>query len=140
MSSDAAFYGAPAMTAYTASKWAVEGWAEALAHEVAQFGIRVALVEPGSYKTDIWDSSTRVIPDDSAYAARAEPVERFVDEKLIPAGRDPREVGEVIADACTAPRPKFRYPVGPDAKAMHAARGVVPHRVIAWGVRRVIGL
>jgi hypothetical protein len=67
-------------------------------------------------------------------------VQTFVDEKLIPSGRDPREVGEVIADACTAPKPRFRYPVGPDAKAMHAARGVLPHRTIAWGIRRMIGL
>jgi NAD(P)-dependent dehydrogenase (short-subunit alcohol dehydrogenase family) len=140
VSSDSAFYGAPAMSAYTASKWAVEGWAESIAHEVAPFGIDVSLVEPGSYKTDIWDSSPRVIPDDSAYAALAEPVQTFVDEKLIPSGRDPREVGEVIADACTSPKPRFRYPVGPDAKAMHAARGVLPHRTIAWGIRRMIGL
>lgn len=140
VSSDSAFYGAPAMSAYTSSKWAVEGWAESLAHEVASFGIHVSLVEPGSYKTDIWDSSPRVIPDDSAYAAMAEPVQRFVDEKLIPSGRDPKEVGEVIADACTSAKPRFRYPVGPDARAMHAARGLVPHRAIAWGIRRMIGL
>jgi NAD(P)-dependent dehydrogenase (short-subunit alcohol dehydrogenase family) len=62
VSSDSAFYGAPAMSAYTASKWAVEGWAESIAHEVAPFGIRVALVEPGAYRTDIWGSSPRVVP------------------------------------------------------------------------------
>jgi NAD(P)-dependent dehydrogenase (short-subunit alcohol dehydrogenase family) len=128
------------MSAYSASKWAVEGWAESIAHEVAQFGIHVSLVEPGSYKTDIWESSPRVIPDASAYAALAGPVQTFVDEKLIPSGRDPREVGEVIADACTSPKPRFRYPVGPDARAMNAARGVLPHRAIAWGIRRMIGL
>src|SRR5260221_11433980 len=47
VSSNSAFSGAPGMSAYTASKWAVEGWAESLAFEVSPFGIQVVLVEPG---------------------------------------------------------------------------------------------
>ena len=140
VSSNAAFLPAPGMSAYTASKWAVEGWAESLSHEVAPFGIHVVLVEPGSYKTAIWDTSPRLIPEDSAYKAMAEPLEKFVEGTVIRFARDPAEVGEVIAKALTVPRPRLRYPVGPDAHVFHAAQGIVPRRVLTSGLRRVLKL
>jgi NAD(P)-dependent dehydrogenase (short-subunit alcohol dehydrogenase family) len=140
VSSDSAFYGAPAMSIYTASKWAVEGWAESLAREVKPFGIHVSCIEPGSYRTDIWESSPRIAPDDSAYAGMREKVERFVDDVLIAKGRDPKEVAVAIAKALESTRPRFRYPVGPDATAMHAARGVVPQRALGFGIDRLTGV
>jgi NAD(P)-dependent dehydrogenase (short-subunit alcohol dehydrogenase family) len=140
VSSDSAFYGAPAMSAYTASKWAVEGWAESVAYELSLFGIDVICIEPGAYRTEIWDSSPRYIPPGSAYVALAEPIQRFVDEKLVPHARDPKEVGVAIAKALAAERPRFRYPVGPDAKAMFAAKGLVPRRVLTAGLRRYLGI
>lgn len=140
VSSDSAFYGTPATSAYCASKFAVEGWAESISHEVEPFGIKVILVEPGAYKTDIWDSAPRHIPDGSPYAAMAGPLQEFVDTKLVAHARDPKEVGEAIATALTVSKPKFRYPIGPDSRVMHAARGIVPHRAVVFGVRRLVGL
>ena len=52
---------------YCASKWALEGWAESLAYEVDPFGIDVVLIEPGPYRTEIWNSTKWVVPSDSAY-------------------------------------------------------------------------
>ncbi|MBS42066.1 MAG: short-chain dehydrogenase/reductase [Nocardioides sp.] len=49
----------PIWSAYHASKWAVEGWTQAMAQEVAQFGIRTTLVEPGGFDTD-WAGSSSV--------------------------------------------------------------------------------
>lgn len=140
VSSNSAFFGAPAMSIYTASKFAIEGWADSIAYEVAPFGIKVVCVEPGSYKTDIWDSSPRFIDDDSAYAMLREPVERYVDEQLAARARDPKEVGEVIVRALEARRPKFRYPVGPDAKATRVLSRIMPRSAMAFGVRKVLGL
>jgi NAD(P)-dependent dehydrogenase (short-subunit alcohol dehydrogenase family) len=48
VSSEAAFIGQPANAIYCASKWAIEGWAEATAYELEPFGIKVILIEPGS--------------------------------------------------------------------------------------------
>jgi short-subunit dehydrogenase len=58
--------GQPANSIYCASKWALEGWGESLAYEMVPFGIKVILVEPGPYRTEIWRSTPRVQPQDSA--------------------------------------------------------------------------
>lgn len=58
VSSLAGFYGAPATTAYSASKFALSGFSEALAAEVGVFGIRVLLVEPGSFRTNLVSNLT----------------------------------------------------------------------------------
>ena len=140
VTSAGAFFGTPGLSAYASSKWALEGWAESLALEVMPFGLDVICIEPGAYKTEIWDSSPREIPPDSAYADLVDSVERFVDERLIPGARDPQEVGEAIARALTASRPRFRYPVGPDAVVQHIARGKVPNRLVRFGLAKALGI
>ena len=69
VSSEAAFMGQPTNSIYCASKWAVEGWAEAIAYELEPFGIDVILVEPGPYRTEIWDSTPRIQPPCVPWAA-----------------------------------------------------------------------
>jgi NAD(P)-dependent dehydrogenase (short-subunit alcohol dehydrogenase family) len=140
VSSNGAFSGSPGLSAYNASKWAIEGWAESVAYEVEPFGIRVVLVEPGSYRTDIWDSSPRVIPDDSAYREMARTVEPMIERRVISRARDPQEVADTIARVLETPRPRLRYPVGPDAKVGLAVRGVVPFRAQKAVVTRVLGM
>lgn len=140
VSSNSAFDGAPGMSAYTASKWAVEGWAECLAYEVTKFGIHVVLIEPGSYATDIWDSSPRIMPADGPYAEMGAIVEPAVDKQVIRRARQPREVADAIVKALDAPKPKLRWPVGPDAKIGHAMHGLMPFRARKAIVERVLGL
>jgi NAD(P)-dependent dehydrogenase (short-subunit alcohol dehydrogenase family) len=140
VSSNSAYAGEPANAIYCASKWAIEGWAESLMYEITPFGIELALVEPGSYKTEIWGSSPRVLPDGSAYRAVMEHLEKAIEEKVIASARDPREVAQVIATALDAKRPRFRYPVGPDAWIGHIARGKVPSRAQRFAITRLLGL
>jgi NAD(P)-dependent dehydrogenase (short-subunit alcohol dehydrogenase family) len=140
ISSAGAFFGVPGLSAYTASKWAIEGWAESVAFELAPFGISVVCVEPGGYATSIWESSPRHTPQDGDYASLARSVIRFVDDTAVPAARDPREVGEVVARALEARHPRFRYAVGPDARVQHVLKGLVPNRLVRTGVSRLIGL
>jgi NAD(P)-dependent dehydrogenase (short-subunit alcohol dehydrogenase family) len=140
VSSASAFRGTPGQSHYVASKWAIEGWAESLSMEVRHFGIDVLCVEPGPYRTDIWDSSPRTMPEDSPYASMAKPLEEFFERRWMPRARDPQEVADAIADALDSTHPRFRYPVGPEAKMAAAARGKVPHRVFESLTSRVIGL
>jgi NAD(P)-dependent dehydrogenase (short-subunit alcohol dehydrogenase family) len=140
VSSNSAYAGEPANAIYVASKWAIEGWAESLAYEVSPFGIDVVLVEPGSYKTEIWGSSPRILPERSPYRALMQHLEKVIDEKVIANARDPREVAQVIARALGARRPRFRYPVGPDAWIGHVLRGKLPSRVQRFAITRLLGL
>jgi NAD(P)-dependent dehydrogenase (short-subunit alcohol dehydrogenase family) len=130
ISSDAAFIGQPTNSIYCASKWAVEGWAEAIAYELEPFGIDVILVEPGPYRTEIWDSTPRIQPPGSPYHAWVQHVLRAGDAHAARMARDPKEVALVIAHALEARRPRFRYPVGPLARLNHFLRGKIPSRLL----------
>ncbi len=140
VSSDSAFSGEPANSIYCASKWAVEGWAESLAFEVCPFGIDVILVEPGPYRTGIWDNSPRIKPPDSAYRPILDHLEKTVDEYVRKNARDPQEVAAVIAQALETAHPRFRYPVSADSWIRHILRGKIPSRVQRWAIRRWLGL
>jgi NAD(P)-dependent dehydrogenase (short-subunit alcohol dehydrogenase family) len=130
ISSEAAFAGQPANSPYSASKWAVEGWAEALAYEVEHFNIDIILIEPAAYRTNIWESSPRILPKESAYYPFLRHLEVAVDAHVAKAARDPVEVAKVVANALDAPRPRFRNSVGPTAKFMHFARGKLPSTLV----------
>jgi len=140
VSSEAAFMGQPANSIYCASKWALEGWAESLAYDLEPFGIKVILVEPGPYRTQIWRSTPWIVPPGSPYRERVQRVSRAADEHAARSARDPKEVAMVIARALEAKRPRFRYPVGPFARINHFLRGKVPSRLIRRGVSRYLGL
>ncbi len=140
VSSNSAYAGEPANSIYVASKWAVEGWAESLAYEVAPFGIDVVLIEPGPYRTEIWGTTPRILPEGTAYRPYLEQLERAVDEHVRRDARDPQEVAVAIAGALEARRPRFRYPVSPQARIGLLARGVVPARLQRLLITRLLGL
>ncbi len=113
----------PNQIAYSASKWALECLGEALAHEVFRFGVRVVNIEPGVIMTNIFENSaeqTRYVKT-SPY----QPIMRR-NGKVFAAGFKravaPNLVAEVILEAITTQDYKLRWPVGPDAEGMMAAR------------------
>ncbi|MEO8602139.1 MAG: SDR family NAD(P)-dependent oxidoreductase [bacterium] len=140
VSSNSAYAGEPANSIYVASKWAVEGWAESIAFELGPFGIDVVLVEPGAYRTEIWDSSPRILPAGSPYWTWLKTFERTVDERVVAQARDPQEVARTIATALDARRPRFRYPVGPDAWLGFILRGILPARLRRAAITRYLSL
>jgi NAD(P)-dependent dehydrogenase (short-subunit alcohol dehydrogenase family) len=110
----------PFLGAYAMSKFALEAFADALRLEVAPWGMHVAIVEPGTIATAIWTKRQRGLedyPPEAAdlYGAR---VERF--RKLAAArsanGVPVEEVAKAVEHALTAPKPRTRYVVGPDAR------------------------
>ncbi len=140
VSSNSAYAGEPANSIYVASKWAIEGWAESLAFELEPFGLEVVLIEPGPYRTDIWSSSPRILPEGSPYTAWLRRLEAAIDARVVASARDPREVAVTIAAALDARRPKFRYPVSPQAWAGLVLRGKLPTRWQRRLVQRLLGL
>ena len=140
LSSDAAFLGQPANSIYCASKWAIEGWAEAMTHELAPFGIEVVLIEPGPYVTEIWQSSPRIAPEGSAYRQWVQYVFRAGEAHLRSRGGDARVVAREIANILEARRPPFRTPVGRIAKIAHFLHGKVPSSAMRRITARYLGL
>jgi NAD(P)-dependent dehydrogenase (short-subunit alcohol dehydrogenase family) len=139
VSSNAANLPHPMFSTYAASKWAVEGWCEALAVEVAPFGIDVTVVQPGNYRTSFGDNVVPVAATDSVYGdflARAAPQL----ERVGRYGRDPREVGRAMADLLEDPRPPFRLRLGPDDRIAAVAKALLPYRARAWAIRRITGI
>ena len=104
---------------YSASKHAVEALSDALYYELHPFGVRVVLIEPGGFETEIQNNvrPARRFTEGSAYL---ESESRFAkaSEKLPGAGEsaDAQIVANVIVDAAKAEDPKRRYLVGQDAE------------------------
>jgi NAD(P)-dependent dehydrogenase (short-subunit alcohol dehydrogenase family) len=140
VSSDSAFAGEPANAIYCASKWAIEGWAEAIAYELAPFGISVVLVEPGPYRTNIWENSPRLTPAESPYLPWLEHLFKAAEIHVTNTARDPQEVGRAIAKVLEARRPRFRYPVGSVSRTGYYLRGKMPSTVYRRIVTRYLGL
>lgn len=140
VSSNSAYAGEPANSIYVASKWAIEGWAESLAFEVAPFGLDVVLIEPGPYRTEIWNSSPRILPPGSAYEPYLRRLEQVIDQHVQKDARDPHEVAVAIATALESTKPRFRYPVSPQARIGHFLRGKIPTTLHRKLLTRLLGL
>jgi NAD(P)-dependent dehydrogenase (short-subunit alcohol dehydrogenase family) len=99
--------GAIAQAPYTASKWAFEGVSEQLALEVAPFGVRVAIIEPGVTKSAIFAKNVDV-PTTDAYEVQYRRMFQMY-AAGIPQATDPMEVAELVHHAYTTDDPRLRY-------------------------------
>lgn len=129
--------GLPGVSSYAATKHAVEGFSESLRFEVEPFGVRVALVEPGSFRTPIFGDNQRrasLADMDGPYAKLNRMLERVAAEVTSKAPA-PDVVGTAIARLLAASSPPFRTIVGHDARALVALRQLVPDRLFGAGVR-----
>jgi NAD(P)-dependent dehydrogenase (short-subunit alcohol dehydrogenase family) len=102
-------FGAIAQAPYVASKWALEGLSEELAFELAPFGIRVAIVEPGVTKSAIFAKNVDVPNSTGAYDTHYRRMFDFYAVGIANA-TDPFEVAAVVYEAVTTDTPKLRYP------------------------------
>ena len=110
-----------AQSPYVASKWALEGVSEGLAQELAPFGIRVAIIEPGVTKSSIFAKNIDAPDSSGAYETHYRRMFQFYAAGMANA-TDAAEVGRVIEHAITTDQPKLRYPVswgGAEMSAMH---------------------
>jgi NAD(P)-dependent dehydrogenase (short-subunit alcohol dehydrogenase family) len=121
--------GTPMLGAYCASKFALEGFSESLRIETHSLGIRVVLVEPGAFDTDIWTRNVligeRALDPNSPNKERSQRFAEFVKQS---SGnrRDAREVARLILRIANDPNPKLRYLIGGDAKMQIWMRRLLP--------------
>ena len=115
----------PGVSVYAASKHAVEAITDSLRVELEPFGVKVIAVEPGGIKTPIWDKGAARDASAREQGGSAEtrelyaPLVRLLEKLNSKAGGLPPEaVAKVVSDALESGRPKNRYLVGKDAKAL----------------------
>ena len=117
ISSTAGIVGGEFLTAYAASKFGVEGWMESLAPEVAPFGIRTMLVEPGFFRTELLSpESTRYAESSIAdYAERTEQTVTAWKSMNGQQGGDPAKLADALVRLASQDEPPLRFPAGADA-------------------------
>jgi len=128
----------PWIGAYSASKWALEAWSDALRRELRPWKIPVSIVQPGAVDTSIFQASrtrgraaAEVMP-----AAARETYPRLIRTLLERPGRTPRHaisparVARTIAKALTSHRPRVRYMVGWDTRLVALFTTLLPARIV----------
>jgi NAD(P)-dependent dehydrogenase (short-subunit alcohol dehydrogenase family) len=119
ISSTAGLVGQEFCTAYAASKFAVEGWIESLAPEVAPFGIRTMLVEPGFFRTDLLtpESTSYAEPSIDDYAERTKQTVKAWNGMNGLQGGDPVKLAAGLVRLAGQDEPPLRWAAGADAVA-----------------------
>jgi len=136
----------PLLGAYAASKFGLEGFSDTLRRELRPWGVQVAVIEPGTIATPIWDKGiasgdelTRSLPDAAQrdYGPLIATV-RTASEQGARTGLPPDAVAKDVVHALTARRPRTRYLVGREAKSRALLARLLGDRFIDAAVARVM--
>lgn len=127
--------GFPLYSIYNSTKWAVEGFSEAVHYELEEFNIRIKLVEPGVIKTDFYGRSADKtaatgFPDYDDFSKRAGANDHR--------GITPDKVAQVIYKAATDKKNKFRYIAGNDARQVSFLKKLLPDTWLFKLLKRIL--
>jgi NAD(P)-dependent dehydrogenase (short-subunit alcohol dehydrogenase family) len=118
ISSVAGRFGFSVLSAYSSTKFAVEGLSESMAYELEPFGIKVVLVEPGFIRTNIVNSTVVAKKSQDTNSPYSQLMQNMTTsfEHLMEAGSPPDVVAKVVLKAVTSENPSLRYLAGKDAE------------------------
>jgi NAD(P)-dependent dehydrogenase (short-subunit alcohol dehydrogenase family) len=141
MSSIGGILGIPYQSFYSASKFALEGYAESLAYEVAPFNIHVTLVEPGNFRTDFTASRRKVNVDrDDPYGAACEKAITVMERDEV-GGADPADVARVVDKILRSKNPPRRVSVGKfDERMGIMGKRLLPYRLFERAAKGSLGV
>ncbi len=131
---------------YCMSKFALEAFTDCLRQELADWGMHVASVQPGSIDTAIWDKGRQYDWTDEASEqdldlyGKAYRAFRAFEERTASSAVSCDVVSRAILHALTAGRPRTRYLVGRDAQIYGRLPQIFPDRLVDWITRKVMGL
>ena len=124
---------------YSSTKFALEGYMEALWFELRPFGVAVSLIEPGFVRTPI-NQAVRVAAERlAAYDGPRDRANAVVD-RSVDKGIAPELVANAVLRAAQSKTPKLRYRVGADARWLPRLKHATPWNFFAYGVRRTFEL
>lgn len=117
ISSTAGLAGLTFCTAYSAAKFGIEGWIESLAPEIAPFGIRTMIVEPGSFRTDLLTADSTKYAESTIedYAERGEQTVTAWKGLNGQQGGDPAKLAAALVKLASQDEPPFRWAAGADS-------------------------
>ncbi len=142
ISSLAGIVGVPFSGMYSASKFALEGMSEAMRLETKPFGIRVALIQPGDFRSEMTQRRrvAAALQTHEAYAT----ISRHFKEKQDrdeAAAPSPEPIARLLERILNDPNPKFRYPIARwGQRIVVPLHRLLPQRAFEWLLCRVIGL
>jgi NAD(P)-dependent dehydrogenase (short-subunit alcohol dehydrogenase family) len=141
MSSIGGVLGIPFQAFYSASKFALEGFAEALAYEVAPFNIHVTLVEPGNFKTGFTSARKKVASaDHDPYRAACERAVAVMERDELN-GADPVKVARLAEKVLKSTNPPRRISVGRfDERVGIMAKRLLPYRIFERAAKSSLGV
>jgi NAD(P)-dependent dehydrogenase (short-subunit alcohol dehydrogenase family) len=124
---------APGYSAYCAAKFALEALSEAVAAEVAPFGVRVLIVEPGSFRTDLLGRSLQAAGPMEEYASTVGATRAYIEGQDGRQPGDPTKAAAAIIDALDAEEPPLRLVLGADAvEAVRAKDDTLRAELARW--------
>jgi len=121
ISSTFGLIGFPTCSIYSATKFAVDGFSESMAYELAQFGIQVKVVAPGGMQTDFAIRSMEIGQHD-AYAKLTEEVSKGYSAEQIANYSKVEDIAQIVYEAATDNKNQLRYIAGNDANALYDER------------------
>lgn len=140
ISSVAGFSGSPGFSAYNASKWALEGFSEALKYELELFGIGVHNIQPGAYKTEIFTKNKRLAANfsnpKSPYYEFGQYLWKRTQAHIKDLHKDPEEIAELIEKIVSKPTKKFRHIPDIESQIQYLLRKFLPFSIYSWIIRK----
>ena len=127
----------PFNSLYHATKWAVEGFSESLAFELAPFGIGVKTVSPGGITTDFISRSLDMGQHEAYTDAVQQVFKVFTNPERAASYSTAEHIASIVWEAATDGSDKLRYVAGEDAKAMYAQRLAVGDEAFRKGVAQM---
>ncbi len=141
ISSVSGFTTYPCFGAYNASKWALEGMSESLMFELKPFGIDVLLVEPGTYRTEIFYANrkyaARFNDPQSRYYGYSQALKELVDDNLAKNKRDPEQVAILVEQLIHSPHPRFRNIPDFPSRILYWTRKCLPFSFFSWLIQNI---
>jgi NAD(P)-dependent dehydrogenase (short-subunit alcohol dehydrogenase family) len=118
VSSVAGRVGIPVLSAYAATKFALEGFSESMRYELKEWGINIVIIEPGAIKTKVFENVKTGDVRSSSESPYADLIERASKGfgRMMDNISSPKLVAEAILNAITSKEPEIRYVVGDDAE------------------------
>ncbi len=133
ISSIAGLSASPCFSAYNASKWALEGFSESLRYELKMWGIKVALIEPGTYKTKIFYENARYAKHfhnpESPYYEVSRDLEKRVKNYVDGCNKNVEDIAALVEKIIDSSNPPFRNIPDLETKVMYRLRKILPFRL-----------